>query len=600
MVLISLLAGVLTVLAPCVLPLLPVIVGGSLAGRHPARPYIICTSLLVSLMTFTLLLKVGATALQINPRWLAIISGVIVVGLGIAMIFPEQWARISSRFGGHRAHAALQRAQRMETMCAPGPAGDPAESTGPTSSAQPSKKATTLTTTARPRLHLGAAILTGAALGPVFSSCSPTYAWIIASVLPVSLSQGLVYMTAYCIGVAGALLSIALVGRSLIDRLRPAWEPGGWWLRAIGVLFIVVGLAVGTGVDQRFQLWAAQNVPGLSALEDGLLPLAAEPGRDGRATSSETIAPLVPNPNAAPAPELTEIAHWINSDPLTMEQLRGKVVLIDFWTYSCINCMRTQPYLNAWQKEYADDGLVIIGVHAPEFAFEKDPANVEAAVKDAGITYPVAMDNDYGTWRAYQNRYWPAKYLIDKEGRIQYWHFGEGEYGRIEHYIRDLLGTEGATARVSEPVEEAGDEQSPETYLGILRSDGYVGEQTYQSGEQDYRPYPAQDLAISQWTLSGQWNADEESLTAASPRAHLTYRFAGQHMFLVMGGPPGARVEVTVNGERQSLGQDAPGGVVTLDSTRLYRLVDLGERRQDTLVTLTFDQGVRAYAFTFG
>ncbi len=547
----SLVAGVLTVLAPCVLPFLPVIVGGSLGHGSRRRPYLIAGSLVASLLVFTLLLKASTAFLSIDPRIWAIGSGALVVLLGLAMLFPRVWSRVAQWTRLDSSHGLLDkaRAQRSET-------------TG--------------------------ALLTGAALGPVFSSCSPTYAWVIATVLPASPVAGMIYLGIYCVGVAGALLAISLAGRKLINRLGWAGNPRGRFQRAVAVLFIVVGLLVATGVDKQLQTWAADKFPSLSAFEQGLIPSSdAVPGVAGDSQSRALGS----------APELSGITHWVNSEPTTLQAQRGKVVLVDFWTYSCINCMRTQPYLNAWYDRYHAAGLEIIGVHAPEFAFEKVPENVERAVREAGIRYPVALDNDFATWKAFKNQYWPAKYLIDKDGTVRWTHFGEGGYDQAEAQIRELLGEGGDKAEVSGDVLHPTPGQSPETYLGMRRASGNQMELV--GGEHDYgQPEGPQDT--NRWTLSGRWSADEESVTALQDGAQLRYRFAGSEVYLVMDGPAGAKVRVHVEGMDSPGGADVQGETVTLSGARLYRLVRLPQATEGATVTLTFDAGVRANAFTFG
>lgn len=539
--LLSLLAGMLTALAPCVLPLLPVIVGGSLAGGR-SRPYLITGSLIVSLLAFTWLLKATQLAAHIEPRIWAIGSGLLIIVLGLLMLFPSVWDRAMAATGADRGAETLLRAAR------------------------------------RRRGSTAAAIATGAALGPVFSSCSPTYAWVIATVLPARPAEALLYLSLYCAGLAGALLAVALLGRAAVGLKRLA-NPRGWLRRGIAVAFIAVGAFIASGMVTRVQVWAAK-LPSATGIEEAFLEEIAQ-GAAGPEHSQ-----------GIPAPEIVGIDHWINSDPLTLEGLRGKVVLIDFWTYSCINCIRTQPYLNAWYEAYHDDGLEIIGVHAPEFSFEKLPENVERAVREAEIDYPVALDNRFATWRAFHNRYWPAKYLIDREGHIRHTHFGEGNYEEMEEAIRLLLQTEGPMADLPENPEFAGTVQSPETYLGTERARGFVGG-VLEDGEKDYTA--ARDIPADGWTLSGRWSIDGESITAREDGASLTYRFTASKVFLVMGGPIGASVHIAVEMEDGMAEHD-----IIIDSHRLYRLVELEQITVDTPITLTFDKGVTAHAFTFG
>lgn len=557
-IVLSLFAGVISVLAPCVLPFLPVIVGGSLGAQSRYRPYLISLGLVVSLLAFTLLLKVSTLAIGVDPRFWSIASGVLVIILGIFMLFPDLWTKISVKFGlGNKSHKLLDRAQNTGG--------------GPVS-----------------------ALLTGAALGPVFSSCSPVYAWVIATVLPAQPVAGFVYISAYCIGMAGMLLAISLLGRKLIAKLGWAANPRGWFQRIVAILFILVGVLVATGVDKKVQAWAVGNVPIISDIEHQLIPkqTGSEGDKDGGSgsTSGSVSGPA--------APEFTGIKEWINSDPLTIEGLRGKVVLVDFWTYSCINCIRTQPYLNAWYEQYHDQGFEIVGVHAPEFAFEREPANVQRAVVDAEIKYPVALDNDFKTWAAYHNNYWPAKYLIDQDGNVVWSHFGEGEYEEAEEQIRKLLGSSGEKSQTTGEISSTTLGQSPETYLGTQRARNFVGEPRLRNGSNDYSAAKLSD--VNSWTLDGNWRVDEESITAEADGASLSYRFSGREMFLVMSGPEGSTATVTVDGKPANPGADVVDGTVQVGDARLYKLVKFDKPQSGATVEITFSKGVKANAFTFG
>ncbi len=228
-----------------------------------------------------------------------------------------------------------------------------------------------------------------------------------------------------------------------------ASDPKGWFQRGIAILFIIVGIFVATGLDKKVQTYLVEkDFLNIKLLEEKLVP---DSNSSSKTNSNSSTSKEKFNVTAYDAPELKNIAAWINSDSQTVAGLKGKVVLIDFWTYSCINCQRTQPYLNAWYDKYKDDGFVILGVHAPEFAFEKVTENVEKAVVDASIKYPVALDNSFATWQAYENRFWPAKYLIDKDGQVRYTHFGEGDYAETEETIQALLKESGQT--VSDKIE---------------------------------------------------------------------------------------------------------------------------------------------------
>jgi thiol-disulfide isomerase/thioredoxin len=446
------------------------------------------------------------------------------------------------------------------------------------------------------------AILIGAALGPIFSSCSPTYAWVIATVLPSSALLGMFYLTFYVLGVATALLAIALLGRRLLARIKWASDPKGWFQRIIAILFIIVGIFVATGLDKKVQTYLVEkDFLSIKLLEEKLVP---ENNNSPKSNSNSSVNKQKFNVTAYDAPELKNIAAWINSDPQTIESLKGKVVLVDFWTYSCINCQRTQPYLNAWYDKYNNDGLVIIGVHAPEFGFEKVTKNVQDAVKDANIKYPVALDNDFATWQAYENRFWPAKYLIDKDGQVRYTHFGEGDYTETEETIQALLKESGQTVtnkiEVDRSINSSARGQTPETYLGYERAERFANTDQFVANQPASYTL-ANTLKANEWSLGGQWQINDESSQSLSNESKLSFNFSGKEVYLVMSGPPGALVGVSVDG------QSSPGGAdvnsknqVSINGARLYKIVNLDKYMTGKKLTLTFPTGVTVNAFTFG
>ncbi len=574
LLIVSFLAGVLTSLAPCVLPLLPVIVGSSLvpgAGTKQDRrkPYIIALSLGLSVILFTLLLKASTALIGIDPHVWLYLSGGIVVVLGLSMLFPNLWVRASAAVGFEAG-------------------------------------TNTFLAKANKRSGLTGQVLTGAALGPVFSSCSPVYALVLATVLPVNLALGLTYIVAYALGLSLALLAIALAGQKLVKHLGWTANPSGWFRRIIAIILIIVGLAVAFGFDKKFQTWAIGHLPfDVTRIEEKLLPKnngTKNQNNKGKETTMQGAVFNIDEPYAAP--ELRGISQWINSNGENLKDLRGKVVLIDFWTYSCINCQRTQPYLNDWYAKYADKGFVILGIHAPEFAFEKVPANVERAIKEARINYPVGLDNDFSTWKAYENQFWPAKYLIDKDGKVRLTHFGEGNYAETEMAIQQLLKENGA--QVTESVKRDGDDaaanrmQSPETYLGYSRAERLANADQFKADETvDYRL--SNNLDTHEWSLGGRWQVGTESSRSMADGAKLSFTFSAREVYLVMDGPAGATVNVAVDG------MDKPGGAdldsqnrVTLNGARLYKLVKADSFLQDRTLTLTFPAGVTVNAFTFG
>ena len=565
-IVLSYVAGLLTALAPCVLPMLPIILGGSVTGdnKDRRRPYIITASLVVSLVLFTILLKASTVLIGVDPRVWAIGSGVLVIALGFFMLFPLLWAQLIGRLGiEHRTQGLLGKAYQQG---------------GGTLSA----------------------VLIGAALGPVFSSCSPTYAWVIATVLPESALRGVFYLGVYCLGVASSLLAIALLGRRLLQKIKWATNPGGWFQRAIAVLFILVGIFVATGWDKKIQTYLVdKDILNLIQLEQKLVP------SDDSSPAPSTKSSNKQRFNIAPydAPDFTNIATWLNSQPLTLKSLKGKVVLVDFWTYSCINCQRTQPYLNAWYSKYKDAGFMIVGVHAPEFAFEKVPENVKRAIADEKIAYPVALDNDFATWQAYRNQYWPAKYLVDKDGQVRYTHFGEGAYDETERTIQALLKESGKT--VSTPLESVQKDssvrrgQTPETYLGYDRAARFMNTKQFVA-DKPVTYTMAQSLNSDSWSLGGRWQVGDESSQSLAQGATLTLKFSARQVYLVMSGPPGARIDVAVTGQPTPGGKESKNSSVTIDGPRLYTVVGLNQFMTDQTLQLTFPAGVTITAFTFG
>jgi thiol-disulfide isomerase/thioredoxin len=314
-------------------------------------------------------------------------------------------------------------------------------------------------------------------------------------------------------------------------------------------------------------------------------------------------------------PSLSGATEWLNSPPLTPEGLRGKVVLIDFWTYSCINCLRAIPYVRAWADKYKDHGLVVIGVHTPEFAFERKIDNVRAAVSELHIGYPVAIDNEYKIWRAFDNEYWPAHYFIDAQGRIRYHHFGEGEYDESERVIQRLLAEAGnggfstdtvaVTAKGAEAQSDGRDVKSPETYIGYNRADNFVSPGGIVADES--HDYAAAPLELNQWSLKGDWTVSAETAALDKPDGRIIYRFHARDLHLVLGPSPDGkpiRFRVTIDGAAPGAdhGTDVDAdGRGTVEGQRLYQLIRQRGSIGDRTFEIEFlDPGVQAYAFTFG
>lgn len=562
LLLISFFAGILTILAPCVLPLLPIIVGGSLSGntQQKSRPYIIAGSLAVAVIFFTLLLKVSTSLASLSPQVLTDISGGLIIILGVVTVLPELWEqlviRLNLQAGSQRF---LGRGERNQGRFV-----------GP--------------------------VLIGLALGPVFSSCSPTYAFILASVLPRNFLSGLTYLISYSIGLVLALLLISLIGRRVVTRFGWAVNTHSLFRRLLGILFIAIGLVIASGHEVQVETWIANRLPfDETKIEQFLLNKNSKP-------IAHTVQPMlgsVLNVNSTPAPELQGLTNWINSVPLTLAQLRGKVVLVDFWTYSCVNCNRALPYVKQWYQTYQKDGLVVIGVHTPEFAFEHDPTNVQKFVTSDGITYPVALDNNYDTWNAFNNDSWPADYLIDKDGNIRYVALGEGDYDTTERAIQELLGIH-QQLQVKSYTVPISQSQTPETYFGTNRAQGYEGNPDLTAGTYNFSPGSG-SLDQSAWNLSGQWQIGSEYITSQDDKATLTFRTEAKDVYMVAGNTNNQSATVAIslpNGSKQ-FGLDAPNGKVVVNGSRLYHIV-AQQNFSDTTITLSVPKGVLLYTFTFG
>lgn len=558
-------AGMLTVLAPCVLPLLPIIIGGSISGnkRDRRRPFIIAASLAISLIAFTLLLKATTLLINIPPNAINYISGTVIIVLGIVTLFPSLYEKVVTGLG------IQSRSQRL------------------------------LGKGTQNKSSLVGPIITGAALGPVFSSCSPVYAYILATILPGSFAEAMVYIIAYVIGLSIVLLAIGLLGQRFVHKIKWATNPKGWFNRVIAILFILVGLLVFTNSARSIQTYVSEKTPldfdGLSAK---LIPSSEVE------TNNEVLN--VKEPYAAP--KFKGLDNWINSEPLTEEDLKGKVTLIDFWTYSCINCIRTQPYLRGWYDTYKDEDFQIIGMHAPEFAFEKLPANVKKAAEDAKLTYPIALDNDFSTWNNYGVSYWPSAFLVDAEGNVRRVHYGEGEYKETEQAIRALLRENKKSVPDSMFITDTADvpvteKQTPETYMGSKRAGGYEGTTRLFAGQTE--PFiAAENLGQNKWTLGGKWEVTSERITSRSNNSILKFNISAKEAYVVASANTGQNVQVLLNGKPISqtnfAGQDIKDSMVQVQNAQLYKLVKYPQFTEGGLLELRVPEGVSINVFTFG
>ncbi len=604
--LIALLAGVLTVLSPCVLPFLPVVVGGSLAGGTSIRRAATVTlSLGISVFLFTLLLKVSTVFIAVPPWFWTTFSGGLIIVIGLFMLFPKLWDMIPfAAKMNSRSSDAMSSAFNKQTFW-----GD---------------------------------ILVGAALGPVFSSCSPTYFLVLATVLPVSLSVGIADILAYIVGMCVSLLLISFVGQRIMDRLNIASDPNGWLKRTIGAIFILIGILIITGFAAAIEA-PLYSVFDETKIEQGLLAKqgttlgstgSSTPNEEGTASTSIATTYLQPDassqvvspPSAATlamknaqyhlAPELVMPDAYLNTGgkPITLAGYRERnVVLLDFWTYSCINCQRTLPYLESWYAKYKDQGLVIIGVSTPEFAFEHLVSNVAAALKQFGITYPVVLDNEYNTWNAYGNEYWPHDYVIDIDGYITDDHAGEGDYSETEKAIQAALAERAArlgiaTSVTSTPLTTLPDPgldaiQSPETYFGSNRN-GYLANGTQgQSGDQTLT-IPSGAIGPNALYLGGTWDFEPEYAQTVGTSDTIEYMYDAHNLYMVASAQTPTTIEVFLDGA--PVGKLAGSDVNPTTSTavigadRLYTLVQDATPGVHTVMIKVMGAGLQAYTFTFG
>jgi thiol-disulfide isomerase/thioredoxin len=405
---------------------------------------------------------------------------------------------------------------------------------------------------------------------------------------------------AFSLGSAVVLLVLALAGRALAGRVRRAGRGPGLQ-RTLGAVMVLTAVAMAFQLDVRFQTAIANHLP--AAVVDPAKPLETSNAVADRLAHLRPRSPFEHAAQAPPraklrdygkAPDFTGTQKWFNSKPLSLAGLRGRVVLVDFWTYTCINCIRTLPHLVAWDARYRRAGLTIVGVHSPEFSFEHDAGNVARAIAQNGIRYPVVQDNNLATWSAWSNEYWPADYLIDARGHVRAAHFGEGDYGEIESEIRALLAEAGARglgadahpSKTYDPTNQA----TPETYLGLERAERFLPGPALR-GTRVYERYRGA-LPLSHFAFAGLWTLTKESATAGAG-AQLYGEVAGKDVYLVLSPPPhgAGTVRVTVDGRLEK--------VLQVRTQRLYHLLSR-PRPGEYALRLDFSRGVAGYAFTFG
>ncbi|MBY5365499.1 cytochrome c biogenesis protein DipZ [Rhizobium sp. LARHSG275] len=589
LLIIAYLGGALTILSPCILPILPFVFA------RAGQPFVRSTLPMLAGMATTFALV--ATLAAVGGSW-AIRANEYGRLAAIVLLALFGASLLSPRFASTLARPVVDLGNNLMNATGGGRG----------------------TTTVK------SALLLGVATGLLWAPCAGP---ILGLVLTGAALQGANLQTtllliAYAAGAASSLAVALVVGGKLFAAMKRSLGFGERIRQVLGAAVLAGVAVIALGLDTS--LLARFSYARTASLEQAVLDRLHTKPLSGPSSELASNEVMIAAANAkkpfrsdlpveGPAPSLDGAVEWLNSEPLTTEQLRGKVVLVDFWTYSCINCIRTIPYVRAWAEKYADQGLVVIGVHAPEFAFEKKIDNVKKSIGDFQIGYPVAIDNDYSIWRAFENSYWPAAYLIDAKGQIRYHHFGEGNYNRTEKAIQDLLREAGSQTTASAPVvpdakgveagPDLGNIRSGETYLGYEQAANFASPEGLQADTA--KNYSIAEPGLNGWGLSGTWIVGRDQATLDQPGGGITYRFSARDLHLVLG--PGAgdkpiRFQVKIDGEAPGPdhGSDVDAdGNGTVTATRLYQLV----RQSGAVAARNFeirflDPGVQAYAFTFG
>ncbi len=538
-------AGVITALSPCMLPVLPLILAGSASSTDRRRPYVIIAGLVVSFTVFTLA------------------GGALLSVLGL----PEDLLR-DLAIAAMLVLAASLLSQRVAWLL---------------------ERPLLFLTRRRPSTD-GSGLVLGFSLGLVFVPCAgPVLAAVTVLAASGEIGIRIILVTgAYAIGAAIPMLAIAIGSQRLTTAVGLLRTHAASTRKVAGAVLGVGALAIAVGVDQRI----TTALPGYGTTFQERIERNSTVRRELRKLTGagDTLVAATSAAGAARAPEFRGIKLWLNTPngkPVSIAGLRGKVVLVDFWTYSCINCLRTLPHLKAWDRAYRNVGLTIVGIHSPEFAFERVSDNVRSAVRRLGLDYPVGLDNDFATWRAYRNDYWPSKYLVDRSGRVRYEHYGEGAYGETESWIRRLLGEKVKVAPTSVTDETPSDITTPESYLGYARLDRFAGRVT--ADDEAGYSFPKRPLRQDELSYAGRWQV-EPARVVAGEEARLRLRFRANDVFVVLGGE--GRVEALVDGRRLR-------SIRVSGTPRLYTIARF-PRMRTGLLELRFPSGIEGYAFTFG
>jgi cytochrome c biogenesis protein CcdA/thiol-disulfide isomerase/thioredoxin len=568
------LGGVLTIVSPCILPvLLFVFARADRPFKKSGLPMLVGMAVTFAAIA-TLAVVAGGWAVDTNQYGRAI-AIVVLAAFGLTLIFPslaDHAMRPFVNFGAKLSSSVV--AQDAAIL--------------------PS-------------------FLLGVATGLLWAPCAGPILGLIltGAVLNGANITTSLLLLAYAVGSATSLTLALAAGGRVFAAMKRSLGAGEWIRRGLGVAVLISVVAIALGLDTGFL--TRVSLSNTAWLEQGLVDRLRPTSKSADASTQASSG--LAKEKSGTSDALSGAVDWLNSSPLTFEGLKGKVVVIDFWTYSCINCLRAIPYVKAWAEKYKDYGLVVIGVHTPEFAFERNINNVRAAVSDLKIEYPVAIDNEYKIWRSFDNKYWPAHYFVDAKGRTRFHHFGEGEYDQSEQVIQRLLEEAGngnvpqslVTVNGSgvEAARSANDDQSPETYIGYHRAHNFASPGGIVENERHL--YESASLLLNQWSLSGDWTVGGEKAVLNGVGGSIVYRFHARDLHLVLGPAAGGkpiRFRVTIDGNvpgaDHGTDTDADGqGVV--DGERLYQLVRQNDVISDRTFAIEFlDPGVHAYAFTFG
>ena len=534
----ALLAGILTVGAPCILPMLPILLGTTVGQKSRWRPVLITLGFITSFALVSFLFGLFTSVLGLSPQGLRTAAVIMLAIFGIFMVWPAPFEKLTSYLSG-----LINSASRVSEKAGNGNGG---------------------------------ALVLGLMLGIIWTPCAGPVLGSILTLIATKkdLVNAALLLAAYSVGAGIPLLIVGYGGQYVTTRVRFIANYSARIQQVFGVLILLLAAAIYSGYDTVLQAKLLQYIP---------IPSIELPGSKTPEKAKNDLG------NYGPAPEFEGISKWLNSDGLKMADLKGKVVLVDFWTYSCINCVRTLPYVTSWYDKYKNQGFVVIGVHTPEFAFEKEAANVRQAIERNKINYPVALDNDYATWNAYKNHSWPAHYLIDKEGNIVDQSIGEGHYEETENNIRRLLGlADDAETKTDMP--NFGAIGTPEIYFGRSRLE-FLANTEPVTGDAQQMQLPAQ-IPANKFAVSGNWKFDNESAQLASGEGKIQLRFNASKVYMVAKSGPPTTIRILVDGQFFK--------EVNISMSDLYTLFESDEYKERTLEIEIPEGKFEAFTFTFG